>query len=96
MIVRSSKYKTARTTVEILNRGCLNFSTKEVKTMKKIVSLSAVTLFGFSITFAACKDKEPAPLPPPLAPSIPNPATPLKPGEITPPPAKSPDKKDLS
>jgi len=64
--------------------------------MKKIVSLSAVTLFGFSITFAACKDKEPAPLPPPLAPSIPNPATPLKPGEITPPPAKSPDKKDLS
>jgi hypothetical protein len=28
--------------------------------MKKIVSLSAVTLFGFSIAFGACKDKEPA------------------------------------
>jgi len=59
--------------------------------MKKIVSLSAITHFGFCIAFAACKDKEPAP----LAPSIPNPATPLKPGEITPPPAKSPAKKDL-
>lgn len=68
--------------------------------MKKIVLLSAVTLFGFTIPFAGCKDKQPAPPPPPVAPSqepsIPNPATPLKPGEITPPPANSPAKKDLS
>ena len=68
--------------------------------MKKIVSLSAVTLFAFTVTFAGCKDKQPAPPPPPPAPSqqpsVPNPAVPLKPGEITPPPAKSPEKKDIS
>lgn len=68
--------------------------------MKKIVPLCAVALLGLTIPFAGCKDKQPAPPPPPVAPSqepsIPNPATPLKPGEITPPPAKPPAKKDLS
>jgi len=60
--------------------------------MKKIQSLSAATLFAFIVTFGGCKDKQPAPPGAPPAPSpqrsIPNPSGPLKPGELTPPPAK--------
>ena len=45
--------------------------------MKKIVSLSAVTLFAFAVTFAGCEKKEtPAPPPPPPAPS-PQPSYPV-------------------
>ena len=67
--------------------------------MKKIVSLSAVTLFAFAVTFAGCKKKEePTPPSPPPAPSPePTPSPPggaVKPGETTPAPDKAPDKKD--
>jgi hypothetical protein len=69
--------------------------------MKKIVSLSAVTLFAFALTFAGCEKKEtPAPPPPPPAPSpqpsVPSPEGAVKPGETTPPPNTAPDKKDES
>jgi hypothetical protein len=68
--------------------------------MKKIVSLSAATLFASALTFAGCKDKQPSPPPPAPGSSqqteVPNPPNPLTPGEVPPPPAKSPTKKDLS
>jgi hypothetical protein len=39
---------------------------------KKFVSLSAVTLFAFTLTFVGCgKKEEPAPPPPPPAPAAP-------------------------
>jgi hypothetical protein len=69
---------------------------------EKVISLSAVTLFAFAITFAGCRKKEePAPPPPPPASAPqPMPSTPpaggVKPGETTPPPDKAPDRKDES
>ena len=42
---------------------------------KKFVSLSAITLFAFTLTFVGCgKKEEPAPPPPPPAPAAPAPA----------------------
>ena len=39
---------------------------------KKLVSLSAITLFAFTLTFVGCgKKEEPAPPPPPPAPAAP-------------------------
>ena len=48
---------------------------------KKLVSLSAVTLFAFTLTFVGCgKKEEPAPPPPAPAPTAPaEPATPAAP-----------------
>lgn len=47
---------------------------------KKFVSLSAITLFAFTLTFAGCGKKEepapPPPPPPPAAPAEPAPAAP--------------------
>jgi hypothetical protein len=41
---------------------------------KKFVSLSAITLFAFTLTFVGCgKKEEPAPPPPPPAPAAPAP-----------------------
>lgn len=41
---------------------------------KKLVSLSAITLFAFTLTFIGCgKKEEPAPPPPPPAPAAPAP-----------------------
>ena len=47
----------------------------EIKMGKKLVSLSAITLFAFTLTFVGCgKKEEPAPPPPPPAPAAPAPA----------------------
>jgi hypothetical protein len=50
---------------------------------KKFVSLSAITLFAFTLTFVGCgKKEEPAPPPPPPAPAAPaEPAPPAAPSE---------------
>jgi hypothetical protein len=50
---------------------------------KKFVSLSAITLFAFALTFVGCgKKEEPAPPPPPPAPAAPvEPAPPAAPSE---------------
>ena len=42
----------------------------ETRMGKKLVSLSAITLFAFTVTFIGCgKKEEPAPPPPPPAPA---------------------------
>jgi hypothetical protein len=67
---------------------------------KKFVSLSAITLFAFTLTFVGCgKKEEPAPPPPPPAPAAPAepapPATPSEPAKDAPPmPDKPAEKKD--
>ena len=44
----------------------------ELRMGKKLVSLSAITLFAFTLTFVGCgKKEEPAPPPPPPAPAAP-------------------------
>lgn len=50
---------------------------------KKFVSLSAIMLFAFALTFVGCgKKEEPAPPPPPPAPAAPaEPAPPATPSE---------------
>ena len=51
----------------------------ELRMGKKLVSLSAVTLFAFTLTLAGCSKKEEtvvAPPPPPPAPAAPAPAGP--------------------
>ena len=57
--------------------------------MKKVASLSAVTVFAFAMTLAGCDKKDEAPVPPAPPPGA------LKPGETPPPPATAP-KKDES
>ena len=68
---------------------------------KKLVSLSAITLFAFTLTFVGCgKKEEPAPPPPPppapAAPAEPAPpATPSDPAkDAAPMPDKPAEKKD--
>jgi len=80
---------------------------KEVKLRmgKKLVTLSAITLFAFTLTFVGCgKKEEPAPPPPPP----PAPAAPAEPAappagdqkaaepmkDAAPAPDKAPEKKD--
>jgi hypothetical protein len=66
---------------------------------KKFVSLSAITLFAFTLAFAGCgKKEEPAP-PPPPAPAEPAPAAPAGPAvepmkDAAPAPDKAPEKKE--
>ena len=78
---------------------------KEVKLRmgKKLVTLSAITLFAFTLTFVGCgKKEEPAPPPPPPAPAAPaEPATPpagdqkaAEPAAPAPAPDKAPETKD--
>ena len=57
----------------------------ESRMVKKFMSLSAVTLFAFTLTFVGCgKKEEPAPPPPPPPPTAPaapvEPAAPAAPG----------------
>jgi hypothetical protein len=62
---------------------------------KKFVSLSAITLFAFTLTFAGCGKKEepaPPPPPPPAAPAEPAPAAPA--AEPMKDAAPAPDKAD--
>lgn len=72
---------------------------------KKFVSLSAVTLFAFTLTFAGCgKKEEPAPPPPPPAPAAPAEPAPAAPAgdqkaaepmkDAAPAPDKAPEKKE--
>lgn len=71
---------------------------------KKFVSLSAITLFAFTLTFAGCgKKEEPAPPPPPPAPAAPAPAEPAAPAgdqkaepakDAAPAPEKAAEKKE--
>ena len=66
---------------------------------KKIVSLSAITLFAFTLTFVGCGKKEepaPPPPPPPAAPAEPAPpATPSEPAkDAAPMPDKPAEQKD--
>ena len=57
---------------------------------KKFVSLSAITLFAFTLTFVGCgKKEEPAPPPPP-------PPAPAAPAEPAPPAAPSEPAKDAA
>jgi hypothetical protein len=56
----------------------------ELRMGKKLVSLSAVTLFAFTLTFVGCgKKEEPAPPPPPPAPAPAAPAEPAAPAGDT-------------
>ena len=49
----------------------------ESRMEKKFVSLAAITLFAFTLTFVGCgKKEEPAPPPPPPAPAPAEPPTP--------------------
>jgi hypothetical protein len=76
----------------------------ELRMGKKLVSLSAITLFAFTLTFVGCgKKEEPAPPPPPPAPAAPaepaappagdqKAAEPMK--DAAPAPDKAPEKKD--
>jgi hypothetical protein len=77
----------------------------ELRMGKKLVSLSAVTLFAFTLTFVGCgKKEEPAPPPPPPAPAPAAPAEPAAPAgdtkagepmkDTTPAPDKAPEQKD--
>jgi hypothetical protein len=73
----------------------------EIRMGKKFVSLSAVLLFAFTVTFVGCgKKEEPAPPPPPppapAAPAEPAPpATPSEPAkDATPAPDKPAEKKE--
>jgi len=62
---------------------------------KKFVSLSAITLFAFTLTFIGCgKKEEPAPPPPPPAPAAPapEPAAPAAPAEPAKDAAPAPEK----
>jgi hypothetical protein len=76
----------------------------ELRMGKKLVSLSAITLFALTLTFVGCgKKEEPAPPPPPPAPAAPaepaappagdqKAAEPMK--DAAPAPDKAPEKKD--
>jgi hypothetical protein len=56
----------------------------ELRMGKKLVSLSAATLFAFTLTFVGCgKKEEPAPPPPPPAPAPAAPAEPAAPAGDT-------------
>jgi outer membrane biosynthesis protein TonB len=66
---------------------------------KKFVSLSAIMLFAFALTFVGCgKKEEPAPPPPPPAPAAPAepapPATPTEPAKDAAPMDKPAEKKE--
>ena len=70
----------------------------ESKMGKKFVSLAAITLFAFTLTFVGCgKKEEPAPPPPPPAPAAPapEPAAPPEPAkDAAPAPDKGMEKKE--